>query len=188
MFWIRVRGRDTGEVLATAELLKAAAVAEGKRAVASPVPMAWPAEAMCAIGTATSAAGGRVLMADGLIIQDPSVLGRPDIFARLSQEAYVLVNAACGFGDLGISDRVERFCRDRTIILPAARLDTGRHDGLIRSAAMLGGFAALSRVISLDGAVSALENVAPESARRACAEAAGAAYEFVRAERDALAA
>jgi len=71
MFWIRVQGCDAGELLATAELLGAAAAADGKQGVASPVPMAAPAEALCAIDTAGSAAGESGLIADGLIAQDP---------------------------------------------------------------------------------------------------------------------
>lgn len=68
-------------------------------------------------------------------------------------------------------------------------MDVGLHGSLIRSASMVGGFAALSGVVSLDGAVSAIEGmVVPGLARWACAEATGAAYEFVRAEKDALAA
>ena len=82
---------------------------------------------------------------------------------------------------------MERFYRDRALVLPAARLDLGLHDGLIRSAALLGGFAALSRMVSLDGVIAAVQDRMPQSAAWAGVEAAGAGYDFVRAARQALA-
>jgi len=185
MFQVRVQGRYDKEVRTTAELLAAAARAEGRRAVASAASAAGPAVSLCTIdGPATEPAAA----ADGLILQDAGELRRRDVFARLSQEAYVLVNSACGFGDLGVSDRIERFCRDRVLIVPAARFDLGLHQSLTRSASMLGGFAALSRVVSLDSVASAIREKMPESVGWACEEAAEAAYDFVLAEKQALAA
>ncbi len=188
MFRIRVQGRRGGEVLATAGLLAAAVTTEGRRAAVAAAAMDGPAVALCtADGWAAASVDGPPPVADALIVADPSELGRPDIFARLSPEAYLLVNSTCGFGDLGVSDRVERFYRDRALVLPAARLDLGRHDGLIRSAALLGGFAALSRMVSLDGVIAAVQDRMPQSAAWAGVEAAGAGYDFVRAARQALA-
>lgn len=190
MFQIRVQGRNEGEVLTTAELLAAAAMAEGMRAVASAASRAESPVSICTIdgAAATAAAEEPRAVADALIVQDPSELRHMDVFAWLHPEAYVLVNSTCGFGDLGISERIERFCRDRALIVPAARLDLGLHEGLVRSASMVGGFAALSRVVSLGSVVSAIRDRIPESLAWACEEAAVAAYEFVRAAKEALAA
>jgi pyruvate ferredoxin oxidoreductase gamma subunit len=93
----------------------------------------------------------------------------------------VLVNSTRGFGDLGVGERIEWFCRDRALIVPAPRLGLGRRDGLERSAAMVGGFAVLSRVVSLDSVMSAIRDRMPESVAWAGEETAGTAYEFVRA-------
>jgi pyruvate ferredoxin oxidoreductase gamma subunit len=189
MFWVRVQGTDGGEVLATAELLARAAAAEGKQAVASAVPMVVPAGAVCAIdGSSASAAAGPEPAADALIIQDPDALGSVDVFARLSPEAYLLVNSAGGFGDLGLSQRIDQFCRDRVLILPEAHLDLGPHDGLVRSASMAGGFAALSQVVTLDSVVTAIRDLMPGSVIEPCLAAAATAYDFVRTEKAALAA
>jgi pyruvate ferredoxin oxidoreductase gamma subunit len=190
MFRVRVRGDDSQEVLTTAELLAAAAVTEGRRAVASAVPVAGSAAALCIIdGPAAIAAGERPpAVADALIVQDPAELGHVGVFANLIPEAYVLVNSTHGFGDLGVGEAVRRFCRDRALIVPAERLDLGLPDGRVRSAIMAGGFAALSRVVGIDGVVCAIRDRMPESAAWASEETAVAAYEFVRAEREALAA
>lgn len=189
MFWVRVQGSDGAEVLATAELLATAAGAEGKQAVASAVPMAVPAGAVCAIGGSSAPGGaGPQQTADALIVQDPDALSSPDIFARLSREAYLLVNSVGGFGDLGLSQRIDQFCRDRAAILPEAHLEFGPHDGLVRSASMAGGFAALSQVVTLDSVITAIRDLIPGSVMQACLAAAATAYDFVRTERAAVAA
>jgi pyruvate ferredoxin oxidoreductase gamma subunit len=184
MFTARVQGRKSHEVLWTAELLAAAAAAEGRPAA---VVLAAPGVSLCTIDGGATADADLPRAADALIVQDPAELSRADIFARLSPEAYVLVNSTCGFGDLGVGERVERFCRDRALILPVARLELGLHNVAVRSSGLLGGFAALSQAVSLDSVISAIERM-PDSPAWACAEAAMAGYEFVRAEKEALAA
>ncbi len=76
--------------------------------------------------------------ADTLIGQDPAELSRVGIFAQLSPEVYVLVNSTCGFGDFGVGERVERFCRGRALILPVARPQLGLHDAAVRGSGLLG--------------------------------------------------
>jgi pyruvate ferredoxin oxidoreductase gamma subunit len=185
MFITRVLGRNDREVLATAELLAVAAAAEGR--LAAFVSTASPGAALCMIDARAPAAKGLAPTADALIVQDSGEISGAEVFARLSPEAYVLVNSACGFGDLGVSERVERFCRDRTLILPVTSLKPGADDPVVRSS-MIGGFAALCRVISLRSVISAIRDTMPEHRARVCAQAAAAAYEFVQAEREALAA
>lgn len=184
MFITRVRGTKSHEVLWTAELLAAAAGSEGSDAA---VLLAAPGVSLCTIDGGATATAGLPPSVDALIVQDPAELSRADSFAQLSPEAYLLVNSICGFGDLGVGERVERFCRDRALILPVARLQLGQHDVAVRGSSLLGGFAALTRVVSLDSVVSAIDRM-PGSQAWACAEAAMAGYEFVRAAREALAA
>jgi len=183
MFVTRVQGKKSHEVLWAAELLAAAAAAEGRPAAAV---LAAPGVSLCTIDGGVAAEDGLPPIADALIVQDPAELGRDDIFAGLSPEAYLLVNSTCGFGDLGAGERVARFFRDRALILPAERLQPGLHDVAVRSSGLLGGFAALSRIVSLDSIISAVDRM-PGHPAWACAEAAMAGYEFVRAEREALA-
>jgi pyruvate ferredoxin oxidoreductase gamma subunit len=182
MFITRVQG-ESHEVLWTAELLAAAADAEGRGAM---VALAAPGVSLCTIDADVTASGG-LPPADALIVQDPAELSRDDIFSGLSPEAYLLVNSTCGFGDLGVGERVAGFCRDRALILPVARLQVGRHDGAVRGSSLLGGLAALTGVVSLDSVIPAIDRMSG-SPSWDCAEAAMAAYEFVRAERAALAA
>ncbi len=184
MFTTRVQGKRSDQVLWTAELLAAAADAEGRNAI---VALAAPGVSLCTIDPDVTAAAGLPPSADALIVQDPAEFGRPDIFAGLSSEAYLLVNSICGFGDLGVAERVAGFCRDRALILPLARLQLGRHDATVCSSGLLGGLAALCGVVSLDGVISAIDRISG-SPSWACAEAAAAGYEFVRVEKQALAA
>jgi pyruvate ferredoxin oxidoreductase gamma subunit len=183
MFTTRVIGRNDGEVLVTAGLLAAAATNEARSAAANPTV---PGMALCTIDGG-AAARGEPALADALIVLDPGELRRADAFARLRAEAYLLVNATCGFGDLGLADRIARFCRDRALILPMIRLEPGLHEASIRSSGMIGGFAALSRIVSLDSVVSAIQAGKAGGPGSACTEAAMAAYEFVRAAKEALA-
>ena len=184
MFTTRVQGKKGHEVLRTAELLAAAAATEGRGAI---VALAATGVSLCTIDPDVTASAGLPPPADALIVQDPAELSRGDVFAGLSPEAYLLVNSTCGFGDLGVGERVAGFCRDRALILPVARLQVGRHDGAVSGSGLLGGFAALTGVVSLDSVITAIDRLSG-SPSWACAEAARAAYEFVRAEREALAA
>ncbi len=187
MFSTRVQGNSAEEVRGIAELLAAAARAEGRQAAASVTSGDGRAVSVCVIDGAMPRAEEQRPI-DALIVHDPAELRRADVFGRLHSEAYLLVNAACGFGDLGVAERVERFCRDRALILPAARLGPGALDGLVRCASMVGGFAALSRVVRLDSVVAAIQDKVPASSARACVQAAESAYWFVRIEKEALAA
>jgi len=184
MFITRVRGARSHEVLWTAELLAAAADAEGRGAI---VALAAPGMSLCTIDPDVTAGADLPPSADALIVQDPAEFSHAGIFAGLSPEAYLLVNSTCGFGDLGVGERVARFCRDRALILPVARLQVGRHDAAACGGALLGGLAALTGAVSLDSVVSAVDRMSGIPPW-ACAEAAMAAYEFVRAEKQALAA
>ena len=182
MFVTRVQGTKSHEVLWTAELLAAAAAAENRPAAAV---LAAPGVALCTIDVRSTADSGRPPIADALIVQDPAELDRDDIFTRLTPEAYLLVNSTCGFGDLGAGERIESFFRDRALILPGARLRPGLNGVAVRSSCLLGGFAALSPIVSLDSIISAIDRMRGHPAW-ACAEAAMAGYEFVRAEKAAL--
>jgi len=184
MFTTRVQGKHSHEVLWAAELLSAAASAEGRPAVAV---LSAPGVSLCTIDGRATATAGVPPIADALIVHDPAELGRADIFSGLSPEAYLLVNSTCGFGDLGVGEQVERFCRDRALILPTAHLQPGLHDVAVRGSGLVGGFAALTSIIALDGVIAAIDRM-PGMPAWACAEAAMAGYEFVRAEKEALAA
>jgi len=184
MFVTRFQGQKSHEVLWAAELLAAAAAAEGRPAAAV---LAAPGVSLCTIDGRATADAGPSPVADALILQEPAGLSRADIFARLSPEAYLLVNSTCGFGDLGAGERVGRFFRDRALILPVARLQPGLHGVAVRSSGLVGGFAALSRVVGLDSLITAIHRIDGRPGW-ACVEAAKGGYEFVRAEREALAA
>jgi len=185
MFTTQVLGKTGGEVLATAELLAIAAAAEGRPAAF--MSTTSPDAALCMIDGWTGAPQGLPPMTDALIVQDPDEARRADAIGGLSPDAYVLVNATCGFGDLGLAEQVGRLCRDRTLILPVTRLARDSSDEVIRSS-VIGGFAALCPVVSLDSVASAIEDREPGDLALACVDAAAAAYEFVRAEKEALAA
>ena len=184
MFTTRVLGRGHREVLATAELLAIAAATEGRPAVCL---SASAGAALCIIDGCAPAAKVLPPAADALIVRDSDELGNADALAGLSPEAYILVISTCGFGDLGAAERVERFCRDRALILPVTSLEPGADDPVVRSS-IVGGFAALCRVVSLGSVVSAIQDTIPECRAWVGARAAAAAYEFVQAERKALAA
>ncbi len=193
MFEVRIHGHHGAEVARTAELLAAAAVVTGRSAtvLTGPAFEAGPgrpgmAVAHCLICADPPGEASAKPQADGLIVQDPGVLRRAGVLAGICPEAYVLVNSAQGFGDLGLSEDPQGQCRDRLMILPAAGLRVVQQDGLLLSAMMIGGFAALAGIVDLASVVSAIRDCYRGLVAGDCASAARAAHDFVWTEKEAM--
>jgi pyruvate ferredoxin oxidoreductase gamma subunit len=190
MFQVRFHGRGGQGVVTAAELLAAAAFREGRHAQAFPSfgseRMGAPVMSFCRIDDRPIRAHEPVTEPDALIIQDPTLLHQADLFAGLSRQGYMLINSAHGFGELGLDEFVTGFHRDRLLVVPASQLALTHLRRPLPGAPLLGGFAALTRAVSLDSVVAAINDKFSGPVAEGNATAARAAFDFVRDEREAL--
>jgi len=154
MFQVRIHGRGGQGVVTAAELLSVAAFNEGRHAQAFPSfgseRMGAPVVSFCRIDDREIRVREPVMEPDALIIQDPTLLHQVDLFAGLQPEGFILINTAKSFGELGLGDFVKGFRHERLLTVPAADLAREHTGRPLPNAALLGGFSALSGLISLD--------------------------------------
>lgn len=186
MFQVRIHGRGGQGVVTAAELLSIAAFAEGRNAQAFPTfgseRTGAPVTAFCRIDDVPIRVREPITEPDALIVQDPTLLHQVDLFSGLEPDGYLLINSVRSFDELGLGEFVERFRRERTRTVPATEIAREHLGRPLPNAALLGGFAALSGVVSLASVVAAIRERFPGAVGDANAAAAEAAYEFVERE------
>jgi pyruvate ferredoxin oxidoreductase gamma subunit len=127
-----------------------------------------------------------VMAPDALIVQDPTLLHQVEVFQGLQPEGYVLINSTRSFDALGVGDFVRRFRRERLATVPASEI-AQRHIGRpLPNAALLGGFAAISGLISLDAVAHAIRDKFSGRVAEANVAAAGEAFAYVSKEIEEL--
>jgi pyruvate ferredoxin oxidoreductase gamma subunit len=185
MFQVRIHGRGGQGVVTAAELLSLAAFAEGRHAQAFPSfgseRTGAPVVAFCRIDGRPIRTREPVAEPDALIVQDPTLLHQVDVFGGLRPDGYVLVNSRRDLDELGLAEWTRAFRRERLLTVPAWDI-CRRHVGQPRpNAALLGGLAALTGVVSLDAVCQAIRTrFEGELGERNCA-AASACHEHVLA-------
>jgi pyruvate ferredoxin oxidoreductase gamma subunit len=160
MFQVRIHGRGGQGVVTAAEMLSVAAFNEGRHAQAFPSfgseRTGAPVVSFCRIDDREIRVREPIMEPDALIIQDPTLLHQVDLFGGLRADGFILINTAKSFDELGLGEFVEGFRHERMLTVPAgdlAREHTGRP---VPNAALLGGFAALSGLISLESLAAAI--------------------------------
>ena len=182
MFEIRIHGRGGQGVVTAAELLSVAAFREGKYAQAFPSfgseRTGAPVAAFCRIADEPIRLREPIAEPNAVIVQDPTLLHSFDLFSGLAVDGYVLVNSTKDTGLLGL-EHLAASRPGHLIIIPAtdiARTHIGRP---IPNIALLGAFAAMTGMITLDVLSHAIE----EKFSRAIADkniaAAKVSYEMV---------
>ena len=190
MFGVRIHGRGGQGVVTAAEMLALAAFQEGRHAQAFPSfgseRTGAPVVSFCRIADREIRLREPIAEPDALIVADPTLLHQVDVFGGLSTDGYVLINSSRDFAALGIDEFVGRFRRERILTVPAtdfARELVGRP---LPNAALLGGFAALSELVSLDAVVKAIRERFAGKVGAGNVAAASAAYAWVADERREL--
>jgi len=190
MFQVRFHGRGGQGVVTAAELLAEAAFIEGRHAQAFPSfgseRMGAPVMSFCRIDDKPIRTHEPVSEPDALIIQDPTLLHQADLFAGLGRDGYMLVNSTQTFDDLGLDEFVKDFRHDRLLVVPAYALAMTHLGRPLPGAPMLGGFAAIAGVVSLDSVLAAIGAKFAGPVAQGNAAAARAAWGFVTDERKAL--
>ena len=105
---------------------------------------------------------------DALIVQDPTLLHQVDVFAGLGPDGYVLdQHRADASRSSAWPSSSRRFRPERLLTVPATELAREHLGRPLPNAALLGGFAALTGVVSLDSVAAAIrERFAGRDRRR----------------------
>jgi pyruvate ferredoxin oxidoreductase gamma subunit len=187
VFEVRIHGRGGQGVVTAAELLSVAAFAEGRNALAFPTfgseRTGAPVTAFCRIADRAIRSREPIVEPDALIVQDTTLLHQVDLFGGVGPEAYVLINTGRGLDELGLADFVgDRFLRERVVTVAATELAREHLGRPLPNAALLGGFAALTDVVSIDSVAGAIRRRFSGATGEGNVAAALAAFEAVRAE------
>ena len=185
MLQIRIHGRGGQGVVTAAEMLSIAAFEQGRHVQAFPSfgseRTGAPVVAFCRIDDAEIRLREPILAPDVLIVQDPTLLHQIDVFQGLKPAGYVLINSHRSFHELGLADIEQRYRREHLATLPATDIAM-RHLGRpLPNAVLLGGFAALSGLITLDAVAHAIH--AKFKGKVADANVAAATEAFARIQR-----
>ena len=191
MLQIRIHGRGGQGVVTAAEMLSVAAFEQGRHAQAFPSfgseRTGAPVVAFCRIDDREIRLREPILAPDVLIIQDPTLLHQVDVFQGLQPQGYVLINSTRSFDELGLADITGRFRRERLITVPASDIAV-RHLGRpLPNAVLLGGFAALSGLITLDAVAHAIRDKFSGKVADGNVAAAAEAFDVVKQELEELA-
>lgn len=183
MFGVRIHGRGGQGVVTAAELLSVAAFAEGRHAQAFPTfgseRTGAPVVSFCRIDDAPIRAREPIAEPDALIVQDPTLLHQVDLFAGLGADAYVLINSSREITGLGLGDLCGRFRPERLLTVPATALAREHVGRPLPNAVLLGGFAALAGVVSIESVAKALRERFPGPVGEANVAGAEAASRYV---------
>jgi pyruvate ferredoxin oxidoreductase gamma subunit len=186
MFQLRIHGRGGQGVVTAAELVSVAAFIEGRHAQAFPSfgseRTGAPVVAFCRIDDKEIRVREPIAEPDALIVQDPTLLHQVDVFGGLDPDGYILINSTRSFEDLGLGDLADRYRRDRLRTVPATDLAREHLGRPIPNAVLVGGFAALSGLISLESVAAAIRAKFPAKLGDRNAAAAAAAFELVEQE------
>ena len=191
MLQIRIHGRGGQGVVTAAELLSVAAFEQGRHAQAFPSfgseRTGAPVVAFCRIDDREIRLREPILAPDVLIVQDPTLLHQVDVFQGLKPDGYVLINSRRSFSELGLGEVAKRFRHERLTTVPATDIALKHLGRPLPNAVLLGGFAALSGLVSLDAVAHAIGDRFSGQVAEGNIAAASEAFEFVRQELEELA-
>ncbi|HCG01617.1 MAG TPA: 2-oxoacid:acceptor oxidoreductase [Chloroflexi bacterium] len=165
MFQVRIHGRGGQGVVTAAEMMSVAAFHEGRHAQAFPSfgseRMGAPVVAFCRIDKKEIRSREPVMQPDAVIILDPTLLHSVDVFDGLAPDGYVLLNTSRALDELGIDGLKEKFPPGHVRTIEATELALTHVGKPIPNAALLGGFAAITRVIDLEAVSAAIKQKFP---------------------------
>jgi pyruvate ferredoxin oxidoreductase gamma subunit len=191
MLQIRIHGRGGQGVVTAAEMLSIAAFEQGRHAQAFPSfgseRTGAPVVAFCRIDDREIRLREPILAPDVLIVQDPTLLHQVDVFQGLVPDGFVLINSKRSFHDLGLAEIEQRFRRERLTTVPATEIALKHLGRPLPNAVLLGGFAALSGLISLDAVEHAIREKFSGKVADGNVAAAAEAFAYVKNDLEALA-
>ena len=185
MFQVRIHGRGGQGVVTAAEMLSIAAFLEQRYAQAFPSfgseRTGAPVVAFCRIDDREIRLREPIIKPDALIIQDPTLLHQVDVFAGLDADGFILINSNRSFAELGLGDFARGFRAERLRTVAATELALKHVGRPLPNAALLGGFAAVSGLISLAAVAAAIKDKFSGKVAEGNIAAAAEAYEAAHA-------
>ena len=184
MFQVRIHGRGGQGVVTAAEMLSVGGFLEGKHTQAFPSfgseRMGAPVMAFCRIDDKEIRLREPVMAPDALIIQDTTLLHQVNLFEGVSDHGYVLINSNRNTAELGLGEFFARHPHIQVLSVPASQLALEHVGRPLPNAALLGGFAALTGVITFDSVAEAIAKKFHGKVAASNTAAARAAYSCVR--------
>ena len=184
MFQVRIHGRGGQGVVTAAEMLSIAAFEDGKHAQAFPTfgseRMGAPVTSFCRLDDRPIRIREPIAEPDALIVQDPTLLHQVDVFSGFGREGYLLLNSSRSFDELGIAERIAELRPQRRLTIPATEIAREQIGRPLPNAVLIGGFAALSGVVSIDSVTKAIHEKFSGPVAEKNVAAAQSAYERVR--------
>lgn len=190
MFQVRIHGRGGQGVVTGAEMLSIAAFLEGRHAQAFPSfgseRTGAPVVAFCRIADKEIRLREPVMQPDALIIQDATLLHQIDVFSGLLPEGYVVLNTNRSFEELGLGELATRFRPERLITVSATDISLKHVGRNAPNVPLLGAFAAVSGLISLDSVAAAIRDKFSGKVAEGNIAAATEAYNVAKAAMEAV--
>lgn len=191
VFEVRIHGRGGQGVVTAAELLSVAAFIEGRHAQAFPSfgseRTGAPVMAFCRISDRPIRTREPIASPDALIIQDPTLRHEAGLFAGLSPDGYVLLNSSRPPESLQLAGLPPRLPAGHITCVPATEMALQRVGRPVPNTVLLGGFAALTGVVSLRSVLQAIADRFSGAVARGNAAAATDAYDYVWQQKEAFA-
>ncbi len=184
MFQVRIHGRGGQGVVTGAEMLSIAAFLGGRHAQAFPSfgseRTGAPVVAFCRMDDKEIRLREPIMQPDALIIQDPTLLHQVDVFSGLKPDGLILINTTRTFEQLGLGEFVKNFRSEQLLTVGATELAMKHVKRAVPNVPLLGAFAALSGLITLDAVQAAIGQKFRGAVAQGNMEAAREAYEIVK--------
>ncbi len=188
MFQVRIHGRGGQGVVTGAEMLSIAAFLGGKHAQAFPSfgseRTGAPVVAFCRMDDKEIRLREPIMQPDAIIIQDPTLLHQVDVFSGLKKDGYILINTTRSFSEMGLEEFAKGFRPERQLIVPASELAMKHVGRPVPNVPLLGAFAALGGLISLDAVLKAIDQKFSGAVAKGNKAAAKEAYDIVMAQEE----
>ncbi|HUP06221.1 MAG TPA: 2-oxoacid:acceptor oxidoreductase family protein [Caldimonas sp.] len=190
MLQIRIHGRGGQGVVTAAEMVSIAAFVQDRHAQAFPSfgseRTGAPVVAFCRIDDREIRLREPIVAPDVLIVQDATLLHQVDVFQGLKPDGYVLINSKRSFDDLGLAEVAARFRRERMRTVPATDIALKHLGRPLPNAVLLGGFAALAGIVTLDAVAHAIRSKFSGSLAERNVAAATEAHDMVRRQLEGI--
>lgn len=161
MFQVRIHGRGGQGVVTGAEMMSIAAFLGGRHAQAFPSfgseRTGAPVVAFCRMDDREIRLREPIMQPDAIIIQDPTLLHQVDVFSGLKKDGYILINTTRTFAELGLGEFVKGFQPAHLLTVPASELAMKHVGRAVPNVPLLGAFAAVCGLISLDAVQRAID-------------------------------
>ena len=188
MFQLRIHGRGGQGVVTGAEMMSIAAFLGGRHAQAFPSfgseRTGAPVVAFCRMDDKEIRLREPIMQPDAIIIQDATLLHQVDVFGGLKKDGFILINTTRSFVELGLGEFVKGFKPDHLLTVPASELAMKHVGRPVPNVPLVGAFAALGGLISLDAVKKAIDEKFSGAVAKGNKGAAEEAYQIVMAQEE----